>query len=143
MDWFGRATRAWFPARLGEPTPVQAAGWPALAAGEHALLVAPIGSGKTLAAVLAAIDRLPRAPPRARGGVRALWVSPLKALVYDVERKLRAPLRRIRAAGPWVGELEEEMVFASRVVDVARLGASIGRIQAITRDQVRVVPAPG
>ena len=42
-----------------------------------------------------------------------------------------------------VGELDEEMVHESRVGDVFTLGASSWRIEEITRDQVRVSPAPG
>lgn len=42
-----------------------------------------------------------------------------------------------------VGELDEEMVYESRVGDVFTLGASSWRIENITRDQVQVVPAPG
>ncbi|MDY4678364.1 MAG: DEAD/DEAH box helicase [Bifidobacterium tsurumiense] len=42
-----------------------------------------------------------------------------------------------------VGELDEEMVYESRVGDVITLGTSSWRIQEITRDRVLVVPAPG
>lgn len=42
-----------------------------------------------------------------------------------------------------VGELDEEMVYESRVNDIITLGATSWRIQQITRDQVIVVPAPG
>ncbi|MGV0396202.1 Lhr family helicase [Corynebacterium uberis] len=42
-----------------------------------------------------------------------------------------------------VGELDEEMVYESRVGDVFTLGASSWRIENITRDQVQVSPAPG
>ncbi|WP_165242033.1 ATP-dependent helicase [Corynebacterium lizhenjunii] len=42
-----------------------------------------------------------------------------------------------------VGELDEEMVYESRVGDVFTLGASSWRIEDITRDQVLVSPAPG
>ncbi|WP_413740250.1 ATP-dependent helicase [Sodalis sp. RH14] len=42
-----------------------------------------------------------------------------------------------------VGELDEEMVYESRVNDVITLGATSWRIQQITHDQVVVVPAPG
>lgn len=45
--------------------------------------------------------------------------------------------------GRRVGELDEEMVYESRVGDVFTLGASAWRIEEITRDQVRVSPAPG
>jgi len=89
---FGPAARRWFEDRFGEPTPVQRAGWERIAAGEHALLVAPTGSGKTLAAFFYCIDRLSRGVAPAAPGVRVLYVSPLKALVYDIERNLRAPL---------------------------------------------------
>jgi ATP-dependent Lhr-like helicase len=106
--------RAWFEASFAEPTAAQAQAWPAIASGEHVLLSAPTGSGKTLAAFLWALDRLSAveghhenamSPARARGaairqaneGVRVVYISPLKALSYDIERNLRAPLRGIGA----------------------------------------------
>jgi ATP-dependent Lhr-like helicase len=45
--------------------------------------------------------------------------------------------------GRRVGELDEEMVFESRVGEVFVLGASSWRIAEITRDRVLVLPAPG
>ncbi|MFV0453022.1 MAG: ATP-dependent helicase [Propioniciclava sp.] len=45
--------------------------------------------------------------------------------------------------GRRVGELDEEMVYESRVGDVITLGTSTWRIEDITHDQVRVTPAPG
>jgi ATP-dependent Lhr-like helicase len=92
---FGSATRTWFESSFAEPTQAQAQAWPAIASGEHVLLSAPTGSGKTLAAFLWALDRLSDAPKGA--GVRVVYVSPLKALSYDIERNLRAPLRGIGA----------------------------------------------
>ncbi len=89
---FHRATQTWFEENFPAPTEVQARGWKQIAAGKHALLVAPTGSGKTLAAFLAGIDALGQRPPDAQPGVQLLYVSPLKALVYDIERNLRAPL---------------------------------------------------
>lgn len=47
------------------------------------------------------------------------------------------------AAGRRVGELDEEMVYESRVGDVFALGATSWRIQEITFDRVNVVPAFG
>ncbi|MCC6751878.1 MAG: DEAD/DEAH box helicase [Deltaproteobacteria bacterium] len=96
LPGFGEATRRWFAETLGAPTRVQELGWPVLARGEHALLVAPTGTGKTLAALLACLDRLIRAPRPAHPGVRVLYLSPLKALAADMERNLRAPLEGIR-----------------------------------------------
>src|SRR6187551_2325243 len=85
---FGAATRAWFDARFDAATDVQSHGWGAIARGAHALLVAPTGSGKTLAAFLWAIDRLSADAGAGSGGTRVVYVSPLKALVYDIERNL-------------------------------------------------------
>ena len=83
------ATRAWFERAFPAPTPAQELGWPAIATGAHVLVQAPTGSGKTLAAFLQGIDRLNETPGE---GLRLLYVSPLKALNYDVERNLRGPL---------------------------------------------------
>ncbi len=96
-DDFTPATRAWLAGRFASATPIQQRGWPILASGRHALLIAPTGSGKTLAAFLTAIDRLGRLPADAPRGVRVLYVSPLKALVSDIERNLRAPIAGIAA----------------------------------------------
>jgi ATP-dependent helicase Lhr and Lhr-like helicase len=48
-----------------------------------------------------------------------------------------------KGAGRRVGELDEEMVYESRVGDVFTLGSSSWRIEDITHDQVLVTPAPG
>jgi ATP-dependent Lhr-like helicase len=74
------------------------AGWDAIAAGAHALLLAPTGSGKTLAAFLWCLDRLGRRAEGGGAGVRVVYVSPLKALAYDIERNLRVPLAGIERA---------------------------------------------
>ena len=103
---FQPAARDWFGASFEAPTPVQAQGWPRIVAGEHALLIAPTGSGKTLAAFFACIDRLGRPDPERAPGVRVLYVSPLKALVYDVERNLRSPLVGVQRAAEARGEPE-------------------------------------
>src|SRR5437764_13345088 len=86
---FAAATRDWFGRAFAAPTPAQELGWPAIASGEHVLIQAPTGSGKTLTAFLYALDRL---SPTPGAGLRALYVSPLKALNYDIERNLRGPL---------------------------------------------------
>src|SRR6266545_1305825 len=86
---FRPETRAWFAGAFAAPTPAQTLGWPAIASGEHVLIQAPTGSGKTLTAFLHAIDRLTGSPD---AGLRVLYVSPLKALNYDIERNLRGPL---------------------------------------------------
>ncbi|HKD32280.1 MAG TPA: DEAD/DEAH box helicase, partial [Gaiellaceae bacterium] len=94
LDVFSPETRAWFEAAFAEPTPAQTLGWPAIARGGHTLIQAPTGSGKTLAAFLYGIDRLNAEAGR---GLRLLYVSPLKALNYDIERNLRGPLAGLRS----------------------------------------------
>src|SRR6266516_3520513 len=94
LDVFRPETRAWFERNFAAPTPAQAQGWPAIAGGGHVLIQAPTGSGKTLAAFLSAIDRFTASPGQ---GLRVLYVSPLKALNYDVERNLRGPLAGLRS----------------------------------------------
>ncbi|MEV6391667.1 DEAD/DEAH box helicase [Nocardia xishanensis] len=110
---FSRATQEWFDGAFPAPTSAQLGAWQAIAAGEHTLVVAPTGSGKTLSAFLWAIDELAARErqeaeqaerrTRRRGGdtgdgkvehtgTTVLYVSPLKALAVDVERNLRAPL---------------------------------------------------
>ena len=93
MEAFSEQTRAWFAACVGEPTAVQREGWPHIAAGEHTLISAPTGTGKTLTAFLVFIDRLKE---QARRGelpeeTQVLYVSPLKALGNDIRANLQRP----------------------------------------------------
>src|SRR5438477_132847 len=94
LSLFRPETRAWFERNFAAPTPAQEKGWPAIAGGGHVLIQAPTGSGKTLAAFLSAIDRL---TATSGTGLRVLYVSPLKALNYDVERNLRGPLAGLQS----------------------------------------------
>ncbi|MBV8898562.1 MAG: DEAD/DEAH box helicase [Verrucomicrobia bacterium] len=125
---------AWFGRRFGQFSEAQQLCIPQILARESVLLSSPTGSGKTLAAFLGIIDYLvretrPPAPPRrsrrsvqavartagdgcrtpdsaAREatGIRAIYVSPLRALTYDIQKNLRQPLtemgldRQIRVA---------------------------------------------
>jgi ATP-dependent Lhr-like helicase len=93
---FSAPVRRWFESSFEGPTPAQAGGWKAIAGGANALICAPTGSGKTLAAFLWGIDKLSREAELGQG-VKLVYVSPLKALSYDIERNLRAPLRGIGA----------------------------------------------
>src|SRR4051812_48140200 len=95
LDQFSPAVRDWFARAFAEPTPAQEQAWPAIATGRHTLISAPTGSGKTLAAFLWALDRFVAEPTADR--TRLVYVSPLKALSYDVEKNLRAPLRGVGA----------------------------------------------
>ncbi|MFI4990209.1 MAG: DEAD/DEAH box helicase [Solirubrobacterales bacterium] len=97
LSSFSPPVREWFEKAFEAPTPAQEKAWPAIAAGENVLLSAPTGSGKTLAAFLWALDRLLAEPKQEKQGTRVVYVSPLKALAYDIERNLRTPLRGIGA----------------------------------------------
>ncbi len=98
LSSFTPRVRDWFAAAFAAPTPAQMQAWPAIARGEHVLLSAPTGSGKTLAAFLWALDRLSVADRTDGASTRVVYVSPLKALAYDIERNLRTPLRGIGIA---------------------------------------------
>ncbi len=89
----------WFTNRFPQPTEPQSLGWPQIRSGHDALISAPTGLGKTLAAFLLSIDDLVRA---ARAGelsdqVEMIYVSPLKALNNDVQKNLETPLAGIAA----------------------------------------------
>jgi ATP-dependent Lhr-like helicase len=119
LELFGSATQDWFRASFARPTPAQAEGWRAIAAGQHALICAPTGSGKTLAAFLWCLDQLLRgpAPEEPLRRLRVLYVSPLKALVHDVERNLRAPLQGIALAAGRRGEAVRDVRVGMRTGD--------------------------
>ncbi len=92
---FHPETLRWFAEKVGTPTEVQRLVWPELAAGHHVLATAPTGTGKTLAAFLVALDHL-LTGTWPGGGIRVLYLSPLKALNSDVRRNLLGPLEALR-----------------------------------------------
>jgi len=109
----------WFERRFGGPTEPQALAWPEIAARRDVLVSAPTGSGKTLAAFLSAIDRLFR--DALDGGLadetRVLYVSPLRALVNDVEKNLQVPLAELSRAAREEGHSPPEIRVALRTGD--------------------------
>ena len=128
LESFSPPIGDWFHTRFGEPTPPQVAGWPAIQRGDHTLILAPTGSGKTMAAFLWGIDTLRRVEgeewrvevqnsrihnqetgerkqPRDKSGpgIQIVYISPLKALNNDIERNLRVPLAGIRKQAQEMG----------------------------------------
>ena len=92
---FHPVVRNWFRRTYSTPTDIQLRSWPHIAAGEHVLLTAPTGSGKTLCAFLWAVNQL-LSGSWPSGSTGVLYVSPLKALNNDIRRNLVHPLREIR-----------------------------------------------
>ena len=95
----------WFTAKFGEPTEPQRLGWPLIAAGQHTLIAAPTGSGKTLSAFLVCLDRLFRRwlSGQLENRTYVVYVSPLKALSNDIRRNLDGPLDQISQLCEGVG----------------------------------------
>lgn len=98
LSLFHPVLQDWFRSRFTRPTDPQLAGWPHIAAGEHTLISAPTGSGKTLTAFFAVIDRLFRqaATGELPDGLQVVYVSPLRALSNDMQRNLEGPLAEIQ-----------------------------------------------
>jgi ATP-dependent Lhr-like helicase len=93
---------AWFADRYGTPTPAQEAAWPRIARGENILHASPTGTGKTFAAFLGVLDELVQLQARGelRDAIHCVYVSPLRALSYDLEKNLREPLRELYGEKP-------------------------------------------
>ncbi len=87
----------WF-SRFPEPTPPQRRAIPHVLRGENVLIASPTGSGKTLAAFLAIISELFKLARenKLENKVYCVYVSPLRALNYDIQRNLIIPLEEIK-----------------------------------------------
>jgi ATP-dependent Lhr-like helicase len=88
---------AWCAQKLGQPTPPQEEALPLGLARTSHLICSPTGTGKTLAAFLPIMHHLAglRDADRLFPRPYALYVSPLRALGYDVEHNVRRPLREM------------------------------------------------
>jgi len=119
---FHPVTTAWFKAVFEAPTAPQRMGWPVIARGESALILAPTGTGKTLTAFLWCLDRLMLHPaPRGQqDGTRVVYMSPLKALAVDVERNLRSPLAGIANMARRMGARFREPSISVRTGDTSQ-----------------------
>ncbi|WP_342319279.1 ATP-dependent helicase [Corynebacterium mayonis] len=128
LERFHPQVATWFREVFAAPTRVQREAWESISHGENSLVVAPTGAGKTLAAFLWSLNSLvERAGQQAlpigasqtstHGGVRVLYISPLKALGVDVENNLRAPLSGIARVAQRLGRDMPDISVAVRSGD--------------------------
>ena len=92
----------WFAKKYGDPTPAQKAAWPLIARGANVLIASPTGTGKTFAAFLGVLEELAALERRGelKSAIYCVYVSPLRALSYDLEKNLAEPLREIFGEKP-------------------------------------------
>ena len=118
LELFHPAVREWFRNVFPGPTRPQRMGWAAIARGDSTLILAPTGTGKTLAAFLWCINRLMfAAVPDKKQRCRVIYISPIKALAVDVERNLQTPLAGIAEAAQKLGSEYHEPVISMRTGD--------------------------
>lgn len=119
LGQFSAPVREWFHTTFAAPTEAQTQAWPAIARGDHTLVLAPTGLGKTLAAFLWALDRVMIQPPPEddKRRTRVLYISPLRALAVDVEKNLQFPLLGIELAAQRNGDVVHPCRVAIRSGD--------------------------
>jgi len=111
--------RRWFKETFGRPSDPQREGWPAIASGAHTLILAPTGTGKTLAAFLWELNELIVRGTKEplSNAVQLLYISPLKALNNDIQRNLERPLAELRERFAAEGKEFPEIRIAVRTGD--------------------------
>jgi len=116
---FHPIVRGWFKETFGKPSDPQREGWPAIASGSHTLILAPTGTGKTLAAFLWELNELivRGAKEPLSNAVHLLYISPLKALNNDIQRNLERPLTELRERFAVEGKEFPEIRVAVRTGD--------------------------
>ena len=119
ISLFHPVIQDWFRSRFASLTPPQKRGWPAIVDGGHTLISAPTGSGKTLTAFLAIVDRLFREGLEGKlaDELRVVYVSPLRALSNDMHRNLEMPLAEIVALAQSQGLTPPELKVGLRTGD--------------------------
>ena len=108
-----RRLEKWFRSTYGRFTDAQLRSVPSILERQSILLTSPTGSGKTLAGFLGVFDYLLRELDAGTLslGVHCLYVSPLRALSYDIGKNLRAPIAGLA--------LEKELLIHVRTGDTS------------------------
>ena len=114
----------WVAQTFGQLTEAQELTLPHILADRSVLLASPTGSGKTLAGFLGILDHLVRAHEAGTlgNGIHAIYVSPLRALTYDIQKNLMAPLEGLGLS------------------DVIRVGLRTGDTSAADRAKMKRKP---
>jgi ATP-dependent Lhr-like helicase len=116
---FHPIVRKWFSESFGNPSAPQREGWPAIATRDHTLILAPTGTGKTLAAFLWELNELITRGSKEPlpNAVQLLYISPLKALNNDIQRNLDRPLAELRTRFAEAGKEFPEIRVGVRTGD--------------------------
>lgn len=133
-------------ARHGGPNEVQLAAAAPLMDGADVLLCAPTASGKTEACLVPLCER--HLPARPDASPRVLVVSPTRALVNDLARRLSDPLERVGIeVGRWTGDHHDGgrpqplTVLTPEALDsrLARTPALLDQVGALVLDELHVL----
>lgn len=150
-------TRTWYPflGRFPQPTRIQQEAIPQILGGQPVLLASATATGKTEAYTAPLVERLLR--EKWSGGASLLIVSPTRALVNDLYRRLEPPLRQLgvplgRKTGDYV---ELTLTAAERDADeraavlvttpesldslLSRRPESLKHVRAIVLDELHVL----
>ena len=86
-------SKDWFESLNWKPFPFQMSTWEAHKEGKSGLINAPTGSGKTYSILLPILENGPQKPK----GIQALWITPIRALSFEIEK---SALRALQAINP-------------------------------------------
>ncbi|MBK9243699.1 MAG: ligase-associated DNA damage response DEXH box helicase [Burkholderiales bacterium] len=129
------SAEAWFAAHRIVPFAFQREVWHHVAAGRSGLLHATTGAGKTYAVHFGLLDRA-LAGEVSGGGLRLLWVTPMRALAADTARALALPLADLGLA--WqVGVRTGDTAAAER----ARQGRKLPEVLVTTPESLSLLLA--
>jgi len=109
-----KLAESWFEGQGWKPFAFQRKSWKAYLRGKHGLLNAPTGSGKTYALwipiVLEYIKNNPDYKTKHKKGIKAIWITPLRALSVEIEQ----------AATRFAEEMDTQLTVGKRTGDTSQ-----------------------